>query len=430
MFPLSREVLIGLLVGLGGVLLFILVLIFRKQRELKSIRSEDASPHAARPAPEDKDKERMKEEGKKAKEDEKRRKEEEKTKREEEKARMKEEKRKQKEAEKLRKQEEKAKREEEKKGPAEEAEPPVHETGPTDVRSIKSRILSSFHGHSSKPPGEPKVGSSKEEPEPPAEPSVTGPSVEDIAKQVATGAGKPAKEKAVEGQPPAPQPPEKEPEKEEKPVPEPEPLAEEPEPAPAPPRKPAKPPKPVVSKKPADESIIEGYEVGEDGMLESYPEARREPEPPPKPEPAAKPAPVDEKDDEVEYVDLGEPEEPAAKPPAAAPEPPAKEEPAPEPAPSAGPPKPMPSGKATEVNAAQVSESPQSFSDRVISIKGTVSLSSKGDNDAWYVLFDESGSVVVRSSKEIPFERVRIAATVSKTRLGQTYLDVRTFEKL
>ena len=83
-----------------------------------------------------------------------------------------------------------------------------------------------------------------------------------------------------------------------------------------------------------------------------------------------------------------------------------------------------------KVSTAQIAEAPEEFHGKAVTIDGSIKLSSKGKNDAWYVLFDSSGSAVIRSRDEIPFDKVRVTAKVEKTKLGQTYLDVRKFEKL
>lgn len=333
MLPLSRELLIGLLVVLGAILLFILVLIFRKQRELRKLQAEPQAPSGKPPSKEEKKKEKER-----------------------------------------RKEEEKRKKEEE--APA---EAPPSETGPTDIKSIKSRIISPFHGGPSKPAEAP----APEAPEPP----------------------KPAPE---EGKPPAP----------------------EPKPAEAP--KPPEKGKPAEAKKEgkkparaANGDMVEGYEVGDEGLLQAYPEAKPEPPYKPAPKPPEEPKPAEEpppagSDAGVELVDLREPEE--EKPPAAA-------EPAP-PAPAEKEPPPEAEKPSTQTNAAEITESPRTYVGKTIGIKGTISLSSKGESDSWYVLFDETGSVVVRSTQEIPYERCRLSATVKQTRLGQTYLDVLKFYKL
>jgi hypothetical protein len=67
---------------------------------------------------------------------------------------------------------------------------------------------------------------------------------------------------------------------------------------------------------------------------------------------------------------------------------------------------------------------PENFKGRTLSLEGDLSLSSKGDGDFWYVLSNESGSAVARSTNELPEGKVKIVAKVDQTRLGQVYLNV------
>ena len=86
--------------------------------------------------------------------------------------------------------------------------------------------------------------------------------------------------------------------------------------------------------------------------------------------------------------------------------------------------------KAAKAKASQIEKSPKSFQGKTVVLEGSLKLSSSSKNDTWYVIFDDSGSAVVRSASEIPYENSRITARVEKTRLGQVYLDVIRSEKL
>ncbi len=86
--------------------------------------------------------------------------------------------------------------------------------------------------------------------------------------------------------------------------------------------------------------------------------------------------------------------------------------------------------KAVKASASQIEKSPKSFLGKTVALEGTLRLSSTSRNDTWYVIFDDSGSAVVRSASEIIHEKCRITARVEKTRLGQIYLDVIRTEKL
>ena len=79
--------------------------------------------------------------------------------------------------------------------------------------------------------------------------------------------------------------------------------------------------------------------------------------------------------------------------------------------------------------ASEIAKAPDSFFGKTVMLEGDIHMSSKGVEDFWYVLFDDSGSSVVRSKQEIPFDKARVSGTVQKTRLGQVYLDVVKFEK-
>jgi len=80
--------------------------------------------------------------------------------------------------------------------------------------------------------------------------------------------------------------------------------------------------------------------------------------------------------------------------------------------------------------AGDISSSPDSFLGGVVILEGSIKLSSRGATGSWYVLFDDSGTAVVRSASDIPYESCRLTVKVEKTRLGQTYLEVQKAEKL
>ncbi len=150
----------------------------------------------------------------------------------------------------------------------------------------------------------------------------------------------------------------------------------------------------------------DGRKVEATSLLEPFPEKKA-----PEPEPEAKP-PAPEK------IKAQEPE---AKPPA----PEKKEEPAPE-----KPDKEVAAVSEKSVNISDITESPESFHGKAITVKGNLKLSSEGNGDFWYLLFDDSGSAVVRSTSEIPYEKCTLKAKVEKTNMGQTYLEVQQFDKL
>jgi len=83
-----------------------------------------------------------------------------------------------------------------------------------------------------------------------------------------------------------------------------------------------------------------------------------------------------------------------------------------------------------KATASQIEKSPKSFQGKAVVLEGSLKPSSTGRNDTWYVIFDDTGSAVVRSASEIPFENCRITARVERTRMGQVYLDVIKSEKL
>jgi len=373
MFTLSKEILVGLLVFLGLSLLVIIVLIFKKQRQLKNLQSGEVGEQPA-PAPE-----QAKEPPEAVKPA---------------------------------------------KAPAEK--PALPETGPTDAESIKASIM---------------VAEKKPE---------AGPVPKEPAKEMPEGEKEPEPKPA--------KPPEKKP----------EPKKEE-----------AKPPVPVKEASIVEEepAVEEGLEVEEASkLIKPFPTKPPVQKPSPKPPRAEKPA--EEKpapETGMEFVDLGEYEEPAKKEQAekVPPEPeeeikapaqpeeeiPEKEEvPAEpkteekpleeeiaratskEPAELAEPAVAEPAektekpevkpGEFVKTSAADLTESPKSFYGKTVSVEGTLRLSSRGKSDVWYVLFDDSGSTVVRNKGEIPCERCRLFAEVKQTRLGQTYLEVQRYEPL
>jgi hypothetical protein len=105
------------------------------------------------------------------------------------------------------------------------------------------------------------------------------------------------------------------------------------------------------------------------------------------------------------------------------------------PAPGVAPGKPKPrkpmdtSAALSTITSADLAQSPKDYIGRSISMEGIIKLSSRGKKDVWYVLFDDTGSAVVRSGEDIPTDKVRVFAEIKETRLGQTYLDVLKYEK-
>jgi len=218
-------------------------------------------------------------------------------------------------------------------------------------------------------------------------------------------------------------------------------------------RKPPKREEDEIPEEPAvieDSDVQEGLEpeqVGESGLLEPFPVKKPEPKPRPKPEPEEKeeePPPAEEDKDFMMMGQYAEPvkkrkvvkvraggklevrspggeeipEEAIEKAPLAGKqaEPPAEEE--------------KEQRKTVMVKTYQINESPDSFKGKTVTMEGSLKLSSKGKNDAWYVMFDETGSAVVRSKEEIKFEKCRLTVRVEKTKLGQIYLDVKDFKKI
>jgi len=87
--------------------------------------------------------------------------------------------------------------------------------------------------------------------------------------------------------------------------------------------------------------------------------------------------------------------------------------------------------KAADSKATKISDivsDPESFTSD-ISVEGNLRLSSAGKDDFWYVIYDGTGSAVARSSDKIPHDRCRLTVTVEKTRIGQTFLQVKGYKK-
>ena len=200
---------------------------------------------------------------------------------------------------------------------------------------------------------------------------------------------------------------------------------------------------------------MHGVEAGEEEVaLKPFPVKPSAPKNVPKPPAPTKPAPEEATATppppaEVEFVSLAEQEKAvkeAAKPEQTVPEPTAQAPGPPEPpkpeaeevppkAPAQAPappgaPEPKVEAPGARTSSSEIAESPQNFSGKMVTVEGNIRLSSRGKDDLWYVLFDESGSAVVRSKQEIPYERCRLVATVNQTRLGQTYLEVQKHERL
>ncbi len=272
--------------------------------------------------------------------------------------------------------------------PEEKAEKPPKEgpeTGPTDIAAIKASIMAA-----GKEPAKQAAEPEKHEAPPAEEPAEKEPEPPPEKKKPKKKKGKAAK--------PAPA-------EEEKPA---EPTPEEPAPA-------AKEP----SRK--EESIVEdGVELGgKEYMAMPFPEEKR-------------PTKAEE---DIEFIGRGEYERPGEE---------AGAGPAPGPGAETGGEKGAEAGKdkiaeaamkpvpepsdTTRVTAAELSGSPRSFLGKRVSAEGIINLSSKGKDDFWYVLFDDTGSAVVRSKEEIPFDRCVLFAEVKETRLGQTYLDVQRYD--
>jgi hypothetical protein len=331
-------------------------------------------------------------------------------------------------------------------------------TGPVDLKSIKDKLL-----------GEKKAEQASQSAEAQEGPPVPAPQ----ARPQPAATPKPAEK-------PAPAPP-----PEQQPAPSP---AEQPQPKPppvhVPPAPPARPPQPEAFPRPPHEPtpqeearepvfeedvIEEGIELHdhpEDLDMQEYDkygpqhEAAAQPEPKPAPEqrPSAPPAPAKKddyfvlEDDTDRHPVKAEARKPvkekelaargAAQPrevKEAAPKPPPRQKPA-----EIQALKPGTSGEqadfsfkkvegvktGTPVGSAEIVKDPKSFVGQTVSVQGDVQLSSKGAEDAWYVLFDKSGSSVLRSKEEIPLKRCKVTAKVEKTKLGQIYLDVIRYEKV
>lgn len=107
-----------------------------------------------------------------------------------------------------------------------------------------------------------------------------------------------------------------------------------------------------------------------------------------------------------------------------------KEPPKPAPVPTPAPVKNVPTGPSVKANTRELTDNPDSYMGKTVIVEGDLKLSSRGENELWYLIFDDTGNSVVSSKKEIPHEKARIYSEVKKTRLGQIYLDVMKFEKM
>lgn len=188
-------------------------------------------------------------------------------------------------------------------------------------------------------------------------------------------------------------------------------------------------PKPIEKPKAVSLRPVTGEEesVVEEGMEpEEYAEIVR---PLPKASKAPEPEEEPEIEEGLELVDLGEVEAPAGekKPWESRPKPEGKKPP--EAAKAAAKPQPK-YGTYTKFTTADIANLPESFYGKTVSVEGSLRLSSRSDVDVWYVLFDDTGSIVVRSSQEIPYEQCRLFAVVRRTRLGQTYMEVQKYERM
>ena len=67
------------------------------------------------------------------------------------------------------------------------------------------------------------------------------------------------------------------------------------------------------------------------------------------------------------------------------------------------------------VTSADLSQSPKDYIGKSVTMEGIIKLSSRGKKDVWYVLFDDTGSAVVRSSEDIPSDKVRVFAEIKET---------------
>ncbi|MBN2330215.1 MAG: hypothetical protein JXC85_00190 [Candidatus Aenigmarchaeota archaeon] len=446
MFEISQDVLILLLVALGAALALIVILILRKQRQIKRLHEEEAGPGGAggeggsggvlRYAFEDEEKgeEQVKQKG--------------------------EEKDKQKGKGKVKG------KEKEKEGKPDQAE-----TGPTDLESIKASIMpgaSKRDAH--KPAGKGKeAGEPAEEavmPEKPEHEEERPPApfgeeeiqpVEDAGVEEgvdldhagdmmkafpavkAAGtppdeARRPAKKAQAKGKRAAEEPGpqdeieyvdldeyeesmDEQAEKAEKAKHAGPPLGEE---AAQEEKKAARPKRPEDIAEVPEESDEERYGPAKD----EGPDVLATPPAGESPEFAPAPSAV-QKEEPPESPEPGKPPEPAEAPAEA--KEPGDQEPPVEAKPQMEKP-PEPPSESSIITTADLSQSPKDFIGKSVTMEGIIKLSSRGRNDVWYVLFDDTGSAVVRSRQDIPSDKVRIFAEIKETRLGQTYLDVLKYE--
>jgi hypothetical protein len=84
---------------------------------------------------------------------------------------------------------------------------------------------------------------------------------------------------------------------------------------------------------------------------------------------------------------------------------------------------------ATIIESEDITKEIDTFLGQAVAVEGDLQLSSKGTDDVWYILFDKSGSSIVRSKEEIKPKHCKLLAKVEKTKLGQVYLDVTRYEK-
>jgi hypothetical protein len=91
--------------------------------------------------------------------------------------------------------------------------------------------------------------------------------------------------------------------------------------------------------------------------------------------------------------------------------------------------KPESARKPGVTSAWEIVDKPKDFYGKTVVLEGHMRLSSRGKEEFWYVLSDDSGTVVVRSTEDIPLKDCRVTATVEETsELGQTYLELKKCE--
>ena len=86
--------------------------------------------------------------------------------------------------------------------------------------------------------------------------------------------------------------------------------------------------------------------------------------------------------------------------------------------------------KGEESKVSEVMGNPEHYMGKPVAITGNVRLSSKGKDDFWYVLFDGTGSAVIRSREKLSSEKCKIHGRVEKTKLGQVFLEVQNSEEV